>query len=300
MEKNWRKYRRLATACFTITRYNAGISLSTRAGARVHASRGVHRHRASSSASPPPLLLLLLFSSRRSVHLVFVPFVIEPMKRSSSKNGILRGSFFLLFFGKIELTASTIHFQEKKKRETHSSKRPLRVHVTLRGNNVHTRRDLNHRSLEGIFRGENFEREDGRRMVVPRVVTPCSMRGLDERRGISLLAATGLTFFARSHATQYTLVDDKRQPPRPPRVATPVRQATRRCSRAIVTISSGERRMRFSKFKSRAQGHRGYSSSSSSFIFSSLFLASDESNRERSNISPHFSFLPPEMLSIFS
>ena len=138
-------------------------------------------------------------------------------------------------------------------------------------------------------------------MVVPRVVTPCSMRGLDERRGISLLAATGLTFFARSHATQYTLVDDKRQPPRPPRVATPVRQATRRCSRAIVTISSGERRMRFSKFKSRAQGHRGYSSSSSSsFVFSSLFLASDESNRERSNISPHFSFLPPEMLSIFS
>lgn len=106
---------KIPPACFTITRYNAGISLSTRAGARVHASRGVHRHRASSSASPPPLLLLLLFSSRRSVHLVFVPFVIEPMKRSSSKNGILRGSFFLLFFGKIELTASTIHFQEKKK-----------------------------------------------------------------------------------------------------------------------------------------------------------------------------------------
>lgn len=77
---------KIPPACFTITRYNAGISLSTRAGARVHASRGVHRHRASSSASPPPLLLLLLFSSRRSVHLVFVPFVIEPMKRSSSKN----------------------------------------------------------------------------------------------------------------------------------------------------------------------------------------------------------------------
>lgn len=103
-------------------------------------------------------------------------------------------------------------------------------------------------------RGRGMEK-DGR-MVVARVVGPCSMRGLDERRGISLVAATGLTFFARSHATQYTLVDDKRQPPRPPRVATPVRQATRRCSRAIVTISSGERRMRSSKFKSRAQGHR--------------------------------------------
>lgn len=165
---------------------------------------------------------------------------------------------------------------------------------------MHTRRDLSHRSLEGIFRGENFEREDGRRMVVPGVVTPCSMRGLDERRGISLLAATGLTFFARSHATQYTLVDDKRQPPRPPRVATPVRQATRRCSRAIVTISSGEQRMRFSKFKSRAQGHRGYSSSSSSLIFSSLFLASDESNRERDRtFPPIFLFSRPKCFPSF-
>lgn len=59
------------------------------------------------------------------------------------------------------------------------------------------------------------------------VFTPCSMRGLDERRGISLLAATGLTFFARSHATQYTPADDKRQPlPPPPRVATPASNAT--------------------------------------------------------------------------